>query len=137
MDILEIGGKLVKERFGLDMDLANIGEALNGLLAGAGGKIDIQELISSFMGAGGLKDIIGSWLGDGANAAISPSQITQVLGDDKISSFASQLGLDKGLATEGLADIMPKLIDKISSGGSLLGEVADFGGVFDMAKKLF
>ncbi len=53
MDILEIGTSLIQNKFGIDLDNGVVSEALSGLLGGDGGSIDIQGLISQFMGSGG------------------------------------------------------------------------------------
>lgn len=137
MDILEIGTDLIKQQFNIDIDSGTISDALSGLLGGKGGQIDIQGLVSKLMAGGGLENIVQSWLGDGENSAISADQISDFFGSGKISDFASQLGLAKGQTTEGLANIIPQLLDKASSGGSLLDGLDDIGGMLNMAKKFF
>lgn len=137
MDILEIGTDLIKKQFGINIDSSIISEALSGLLGGKGGQIDVSELVSKLMAGGGLENIVQSWLGDGQNDTISTDQITDFFGSGKISEFASQLGLGKSQATEGLARVIPQLLDKASTGGSLLDGLDDIGGMLNMAKKFF
>lgn len=137
MDILELGTGLIKKQFGIDIDSGIISEALSGLLGDKGGQIDIPELVSKLMANGGLENIVQSWLSDGQNGAISADQISEFFGSGKISEFASQLGLGEGQATEGLARVIPQLLDKASSGGSLLDGLDDIGGMLNMAKKFF
>ena len=78
-----------------------------------------------------------SWLGDGANEAISPDSIKAVLGSDKISEFARTLGLSEQEAAGGLSEALPSIIDKGSSGGSLLDSLGGIEGALGMAGKLF
>lgn len=137
MDILAIGTDLIKKQFGIDIDSSVISEALSSLLGGKGGQIDIPGLVSQLMAGGGLEDIVQSWLGDGQNSAISADQIADFFGSGKISEFASQLGLGEGQATDGLASVIPQLLDKASSGGALLNGLGDIGGILNMAKKFF
>lgn len=137
MDIIELGTNLIQEKFGLDIDPATISSALSALTGGEGGGFDIQGLVSQFMEGGGLGDIVQSWLGDGANSAISADQIMDIFGSGKVGEFASQLGLGEGQAAEGLADIIPQMIDQASSGGSLLDSLGGLDGVMGMAKKFF
>lgn len=137
MDILEIGTDLIKKQFGIDIDSSVISEALSGLLSDKGSQIDIPELVSKLMASGGLENIVQSWLGDGQNSGISADQIAGFFGSGKISEFASQLGLGEGQATKGLAKVIPQLLDKASSGGSLLDGLDDIGGMLNMAKKFF
>lgn len=136
MNILEIGATLIQEKIGTSIDSQAIANALQNLLGGEGGEINIPDLISQFSGSGGLQSVVESWLGDGSNQAIGVEQITDIFGGDKISEFASQLGIGEQGAAETLSDVIPQLIDKVSSGGSLL-EGTDLGGMFDLAKKLF
>lgn len=137
MNILEIGTQLIQEKFGSDISVQGITDALGNLLGAQDGGIDVQQLLSKFMGSGGLGDMVSSWLGDGANDAISMDQVKEIFGGEKITEFASKIGVGADQAAEGLSDIIPQMIDKVSSGGNLLDNVGDLGGVLDMAKKFF
>lgn len=123
---------------GSALDLQQLIPALTGLLGGGSGGagIDLGSLLGK-LNSGGLSAIVGSWLGDGANQSISPAQITGVFGEDNVSAFASQLGLSRDEASGGLADALPQMVDKASSGGSLLDSVGGISGALDMAGKLF
>ncbi len=92
---------------------------LKGLLADQSGNIDLAGLVSKFSGSG-LSSIATSWLGDGNNETLSTQQITETLGQDKLTNFASGLGIDTDSAASGLASMIPQLIDKSSDDGSLL-----------------
>ena len=48
--------------------------------------------------------------------------------------FAASLGTDTGTAASGLADVLPQLMDKASSGGSLLDAAGGVGGLMGAAK---
>jgi uncharacterized protein YidB (DUF937 family) len=100
------------------------------------GSVDLGSLISK-MDALGLGAIAKSWLGDGNNEAISPNQITNLLGPDKISEFASQLGLSNDEAAGGLSEALPQMVDKASRGGSWLDSIGGVSGAIGMAGKLF
>ena len=108
---------------------------IGGLLGGSGGQgIDLGSLVGNLQG-GGLADIAESWLGDGDNAEISESQITDLLGSDKLKQAAQQLGADEGDLLSGLKEMLPQVVDKSSSGGSLLDSVGGIGGLASMASK--
>lgn len=77
------------------------------------------------------------WLGDGDNDSITGTNIIDALGSDKVASFASELGIDTNKASEGLAGMIPELINKNSIGGSLLDSVGGAGGVASLVGKLF
>ncbi len=84
-----------------------------------------------------LQGLVGSWLGDGDNDSISADKITELFGGEKLSEFASSLGVDQGAAAESLSEAIPQMVDKGSNGGSLLDVVGGVDGIADLAKKLF
>lgn len=123
---------------GSGLDLGSLTSALSGLTGGNSdnGGFDIGSILGK-MQSGGMADIAQSWLGDGDNQEISESNVTDMFGADKISEFASQLGLSNEEAIGGLRDAMPQMVDKASSGGSLLDSIGGIGGAINMAGKLF
>jgi uncharacterized protein YidB (DUF937 family) len=139
MDIMQIGVQLLQSKLGSNIQTSDIASALSGLLGGD--NFDIGSLISKIQGNSGLASMAASWLGDGANSAMTGSQVMDIFGKDKVSEFASKLNIDEGTASNGLADMLPQLIDKASSGGSILesalGSTGGVGGLMGMAGKLF
>lgn len=137
MDILQIGTDILKSKLGNQAGAGN--DAVSAVLkklVGNGNDFDIAGLLSGLQ-AGGLASMASSWLGDGANDGISPNQIKDVLGSDKVAAAASELGTDEQTLLGGLSDALPQMVDKASSGGSLLDSVGGLGGAMDMAKKFF
>ena len=137
MDILNMAATALRDKLGMDIDPAAAVPALQSLLSGADGQIDLGGLVSRMTESGNLGALASSWLGDGANEAISADGIASLFGSDKVAAFAEQLGIDEAAATDGLASVLPDLMDKASSGGSLLDMAGDAGGLFDAAKSLF
>jgi len=125
---------------GLDTDA--ISNALGNLLGGgADGGLDLSSLVSG-LSENGLGGIVGSWLGSGENEAISMDSITDLLGSDKISEFASSLGLSEDSAKGALADALPNVVDKATQGeGSILddmlAQVGGAEGAMGMLGKMF
>lgn len=137
--ILQIGAQLFQSKMsdqGQQLDLGSILPALTGLLSNDQGKIDISSLVSN-MDAGDMLNIAQSWLGNDSNEGISVNQLTQVLGQNRISDFASKLSLDEGQALSGLQDAIPAIVDKSSSDGNVLDMVGGVSGALDLAGKLF
>lgn len=68
---------------------------------------------------GGLGGEVASWLGNGANRAISPDQLRSALGSDQLQQMgqASGLPLDQLLAM--LSQHLPQTVDKMSPNGAL------------------
>ena len=133
MDLMKLGTQLLASKLGSGADSGAITSALGGLLSGSGGQAGLGGIIAAMQGKG-LGDTAESWLGDGDNADISTDQVREVVGSDKIADMASQLNTDEGSLLDGLKDALPQIIDKSSSGGSLLDSA---GGLLGMAKKLF
>jgi len=93
-------------------ETANI---LNHLIEQHGG---VQGIVSQFEQQG-LGQTVRSWVGPGANQAISPAQIQQVLGSDKISALAARFGTNPQQISEILSKHLPQVIDKLTPGGAV------------------
>lgn len=90
-----------------------------------------QSVLSSFQAQGGLSGlvsafherglggVISSWISSGPNQSVNGSQISDVLGSDRISAIASKLGLPATAVTETLARVLPGMIDKMTPNGKL------------------
>ncbi len=143
MDLMQLGAQLIQSKLGGNVSESGISDALGALLGGSSsggtaGGIDLGGIVSNMIAqGGGLENIIGSWLGDGANDAISAGQIKDILGGDKVAAFANQLGIDENTAADSLAEAVPQMVDKGSTGGSILDAVGGIGGALNLAKKFF
>ncbi len=89
-------------------------QALMGLLAGGG----LQQLLSSFQQKG-FGDVAGSWISTGENKPVSPDQIQQALGPDRLGQLSQQTGLDVGTLAGQLSSLLPSLVDKLTPDGRL------------------
>ena len=136
MDIMKLGTQLLMSKLGggTNTDSDTVQNALGSLL-GDGEMPDIGGLLSGFQ-SNGLGDIAKSWLGDGDNAPISTNQLKNVVDGNKLSKLASVLGTDEGSVLSGLQEAMPQMVDKASSGGSLLDSIGGISGVANLAKGL-
>jgi len=122
---------------GSGLDLGTLTSALSGLTGGSSeGGLDIGSILGKMQG-GGMADMAQSWLGDGDNQPMEDSNVTEMFGADKISDFASQLGMSESEAIGGLRDAMPEMVNNASSGGSLLDSIGGISGAIGMASKLF
>lgn len=123
MDLLKIGAQLFLSKLGSQgsgLDAGTVVSALSSLLpTSSNGDLDLGGLLGQ-MNGGGLASLAASFLGDGQNDMMSADNILGMLGDSNVSNFASQLGLQKETAAEGLSNAIPDLIDQNSKGGSLL-----------------
>lgn len=135
MDLIELGTQLLRERLNIDVDAQTVRSALEGLVGDGQGKLDVNGLIARLSESGEISTLLGSWLGDGANAALSPDAVGQALGQERLSQFADKIGVSTQEAAGGLSDVIPRLIDQASSGGNLLDQFAGGGaGLLGAAK---
>jgi len=129
------------------LDSSTITNALSGLLGGgAEGGFDLSSMLGNLAGGegtSGLIETVGSWMGNGENASIDPSQIGDLLGSDKISEFADKLGISTDSAKQALADALPEVVNQATPEGDngmldgLLASVGGAEGAMGMVGKLF
>ncbi|WP_306607002.1 YidB family protein [Azonexus sp.] len=75
-------------------------------------------LVQAFQ-QGGLGEIVNSWVSTGKNLPVSGDQLSSVLGSDFIGKLAGQAGVAPQEVSNGLADILPGLVDQLTPGGKL------------------
>ena len=80
-----------------------------GLAGGLGG------LLSQFDQAG-LGDVARSWVGNGANAPVSPDQLQNVFGQQQTQAMAEQAGMDHGDFLDQLSQHLPRAVDGMTGG---------------------
>jgi uncharacterized protein YidB (DUF937 family) len=88
---------------------------LSGLLTQAGG---LQGLATKFSQSG-QGDAFSSWVGMGENQSVSSNQVQEALGSDQIRAIASRMGVDPALASNFLAEYLPKIVDKLTPAGKI------------------
>lgn len=142
MDLMKLGTTLLMNKLSGGADEGGLTNVLGSLLGGSEGEggLDLGSLVGKMMGgetSDSFTEMVQSWLGDGENSSISVDQVKELFGEEKITEAASQLGEDENSFADTLSQVLPDLVDKSSSGGSLLDSVGGLGGVMNMAKKLF
>lgn len=137
MDIKGLATQLLMSKISGANDSGAAASALDDLVGGSSG-FDLGDIVGQFTGGGAdLASKAQSWLGDGSNESISPAQIQDAIGGDKIEAFASKLGIGRDEASGSLSRMLPELIDKSSKGGNLLDSVGGAAGLAGMASKFF
>jgi uncharacterized protein YidB (DUF937 family) len=69
----------------------------------------------------GMGDLVSSWVGTGASLPITAEQIIAALGMKNVSEVARAAGIDAATAADGLARVLPGLIDKLTPKGQSMG----------------
>jgi uncharacterized protein YidB (DUF937 family) len=122
LDIGGILGGLLKGQGG--SSIAKLLPAVMGMVGGKGG--GIGSLLSKLQ-EGGLGDQTKSWVDPGAsNAPVTSQQVTEALGDHQINDLATQAGVSPQQAAEGLAQILPTTVDKLTPDGQVPTEPPKF-----------
>jgi uncharacterized protein YidB (DUF937 family) len=88
---------------------------LSGLLAQSGG---LQGMASKFSQSG-QGDAFSSWVGMGENQPVSSNQVQEALGSDQVRAIATKMGVDPNLASQFLAEYLPKIVDKLTPTGKV------------------
>lgn len=100
----------------LKMAEAAIGMIGGGGAGGSGGGSALQGLVEKLQ-AGGLGDAAKSWIGTGDNKDVSPDELRQAIGEDEIGKVAAEAGVSNDQAADGLAALLPQIIDKVTPDG--------------------
>lgn len=120
-----LGGGSAPAPGGLDL-----GSLLGGLLGGqgeAGGSA--QAMGAAAGGIGALRDVLAqaglgqhvdTWIGTGANQAVSPSDLSAALGNTgALQSLAETTGMSSDDVAASLSEGLPELIDRLTPNGQV------------------
>ena len=78
----------------------------------------IQGLVNQFEQQG-LGATVRSWVGTGANQAISPDQVHQAIGPDTMKELAAKFGMSGDELAKKLSSVLPQAVDHMTPGGKL------------------
>ena len=136
MDLLEMGAQIMAQQMGGNTNASSDSlQKVLGSLIGDGDSLNIGSLMEKMQGGGGgLAEIAQSWLGDGDNAAISASQLRDVIDTDQLQKSAAELGTNQDSLMDILTQAIPQMVDSGSQGGSLLDSIGGLGGIANLAK---
>jgi uncharacterized protein YidB (DUF937 family) len=108
------------------------GQGSGASMGGGGGMLAaLLPVLGTMLANGGLNKILAgfrqsgqgekaaSWVGTGANEPVSAGEVESAIGSDEIDRIASQLGVSRAEAAEGIATVLPNLVDKVSPEGEL------------------
>jgi uncharacterized protein YidB (DUF937 family) len=85
------------------------------LTSNAGG---ISGLVDKFKQSG-LGDVAASWVGTGENKPVSPQQLEDALGADKVAELAKQAGIPADKGAEVLSQVLPTVVNKMTPDGEI------------------
>jgi uncharacterized protein YidB (DUF937 family) len=93
---------------------AEMATVVNGLIEKHGG---VQGIVAQ-LEQQGLGSTVRSWVGTGANQAITPDQIHQAFGSDAVKQIAARLNMTPEDLAAKLSQVLPQAIDKLTPGGA-------------------
>ena len=94
---------------------AEMATVVNGLIQQHGG---VQGIVTQ-LEQQGLGATVRSWVGTGANQAVTPDQIHQAFGSDTIKAMAAKVGLSPDVLAAKLSQVLPQAIDHLTPGGAV------------------
>jgi uncharacterized protein YidB (DUF937 family) len=103
---------------------SDITTALTGLFSGEGGigsKLGGLSGILEKFNAAGMGDKVKSWMGTGPNEPVTGDEVEKALGSNTIKEMAADTGGNETEVKNGLAGMLPGLIDKLTPDGGLPG----------------
>lgn len=74
----------------------------------------IAGLLQAFQ-KGGLAAVVASWMGQGQQMPVEPSQLQQVLGSQMVGDLVSKSGLDQSAVLNQLSSLLPVVVNKVFS----------------------
>jgi uncharacterized protein YidB (DUF937 family) len=96
-------------------------ERAQAVLKGMLSKVTLADLTDSFRKAG-LDKVLASWIAQGKNEPISPAQVREVMGHDRLRALADEHGVSEDEAARLVAGHLPDVIDQLTPGGTLPAE---------------
>lgn len=121
----DLGGLLNSSLGGL---LGGQGGGLGNLLQGGLGGLLAGGAAGSVL-SGGLNDLLGqlqqngqgevakSWVSNGPNQAISPDDLANALGADRINALTAQTGMSRDDLLAGLSEHLPEVVNQLTPQG--------------------
>lgn len=97
------------------------GTASSGLGSALDGGGGLGGLLSQFQNAG-LGHVVDSWVGNGPNHPVSPDQLQNVFGQDRVNDMANQAGMQPGDFLSQLSQHLPAAVNGMTPNGQLPDE---------------
>ena len=97
-----------------------------GFLDGGGLLGGLSGLVGKLTSAGAGPQV-NSWVGAGANQPIDPSHLGTALGPDVVSQLSQRTGLTQQQILDGLAQVLPQLVNNLTPNGRLPTQAEAYG----------
>jgi uncharacterized protein YidB (DUF937 family) len=132
----QLAGQVIGSLGAQKQDSVSQGDLLGGVMSMVNKAGGLQAILQQLQ-ASGLGDQVASWIGTGANSAVSGNQLMDALGADQIAQVAQQAGVEPEHAATGLAQLLPQIIDKLTPDGQVPQDAMLEQGMAMLKGKLF
>lgn len=112
-----------------------LGQVLGGGSGGRGAAGGLGGLLEQLQRTG-FSEQADSWVGRGANKPISPDAMSQIFGRDGLEQISRQAGISEDEASQGLSQLLPEVVDRMTPEGEVPEADALANSVDDFAKRL-
>ena len=100
---------------------AGCSAGLGGLLGGSALSGGLNDLLKQFQ-QHGQGDKAESWINRGPNKPVSPPELEQALGEERITWLMQETGLSRQELLDGLSRELPQTIDQLTPEGRIPSE---------------
>lgn len=115
MGFLQSAKEMAAKALGVPTDFTSIGKGVFNLIQQQGG----IEGIKAKFDQEGFGNIVKSWISTGANQPITAEQLQKVFGNETLKNLAQKAGIPQEQIGQKLAEYLPKIIDKLTPGGTI------------------
>ena len=114
------GALILGKMFGAHMPTMASAPTAAPAAAATGGDIlaGLTDIIGK-LSANGQVGAVNSWVGNGANQPIAADVLGSALGQQALQQLAVKTGLNQDQLTQGLSQVLPKLINNLTPNGAL------------------
>ena len=116
MGLMDMVGGLLGGQSGQADPKAALMQAAIGMIQNHPG--GLQGVLGQFQQAG-LAEHVASWVGGGENQAITGDHVQQALGSDQVQALAQQAGMAPAQASQGLASMLPEIVNHLTPNGGM------------------
>jgi uncharacterized protein YidB (DUF937 family) len=114
-----------------------LGQVLGGAMGGGrgGGGLGGLGAILGQLQRSGFGEQASSWVGTGRNLPLPPGALEQIFGAGGLAEIARRAGLTQEETAQGLSQLMPEVVDRVTPNGDVPGDDDLLQGVEALARR--
>jgi uncharacterized protein YidB (DUF937 family) len=111
-----------------------LGQVLGGAAGGRGAAGGLGSILARLQQSG-FGEQADSWVSPGANKPIPPDAMSQIFGRDGLQQISRHAGLSEEETSQGLTQLLPEVVDRMTPGGQIPDFDALSNSVDDLARQ--